>query len=106
VTEPRQVTFELAGGGSVVAYDRPVTNRLHQEIFEDSVYEVGDLGPAPRIVDCGANVGLATAWFVTRHPGASVVALEPEPDALALLRRNVAENGWTGVTVVDAAAHS
>lgn len=100
------VSFPVTESRAVLGYNRSNTKRVHQEIFEDFVYDVGDLGPNPNIVDCGANVGFATAWFAIRYPHSTVVALEPEPMALDLLRRNVAENSWTNVTIVGAAAHT
>ena len=47
-------------------------------------------GRTPVIVDAGANIGLAALWFATQFPEAKVVAIEPEPNNLALLQRNVA----------------
>jgi FkbM family methyltransferase len=55
------------------------------------------------IVDCGAHVGFATAWFLGRHPGCRILAFEPEPDALALLRGNAAAQGWERIRIVGAA---
>jgi FkbM family methyltransferase len=96
--------FAVSAGVTLLAFDRPHTHRLHEEIFSDLVYEVGDLGPSPLIVDCGAHIGFATAWFISRHPGCRILAFEPEPDALALLRDNAASQGWTRARIVGAAA--
>jgi FkbM family methyltransferase len=53
--------------------------------------------PAPRaarfIVDAGANVGFASAYFLNRFPDAVVVALEPEPANFALAQRNLEPYG-------------
>lgn len=95
------VPLEVSPGVTLHAYDRPHTRRLAWEVFQDQVYEVGDLPPAPLIVDCGAHVGFATTWFAARHPGCRVLAFEPEPHALALLRRNT--SGLPRVHVVGAA---
>jgi FkbM family methyltransferase len=101
---PAATPFAVSAGVTLLAFDRPHTRRLHEEIFSELVYEVGDLGQAPVIVDCGAHIGFATAWFIGRHPGCRVIALEPEPDALALLRGNAASQGWTRARVIGAAA--
>jgi len=42
------------------------------------------------IVDLGANIGLVDRWFLTRYPGAEVIAVEPEPTNLETLKANVA----------------
>jgi len=52
-------------------------------------------------VDVGANVGTYSLWAAER--GAEVIALEPAPDTFALLRENIALNGYP-VTSVQAAA--
>jgi FkbM family methyltransferase len=45
------------------------------------------------IVDCGANVGYASAWLLSRYPDARLVALEPDPDNCTILRRNLGAYG-------------
>jgi FkbM family methyltransferase len=89
-----------------------------RQVFRSNEYEIG-IGPATRtrmraryceilksgripiIVDAGANIGIATLWFKQKFPAACVVAIEPEPGNLALLRRNVAN--VAGVLVLDKA---
>ena len=64
---------------------------------------VKDIRPS-RILDLGANIGLYTLSALARDPDVTVVAVEPDPDNLALLRRNVAQNGLEGAVEVVAAA--
>ncbi len=48
-------------------------------------------GYSPKlIIDCGANVGYASVYYLNRFPGAAVVAVEPEPGNLAICERNLA----------------
>lgn len=59
------------------------------------------LFPSACVIDAGANAGLYTilaARWCNR-----VVAAEPSPRELAKLRRNIAINGFTNVTVLPAA---
>ena len=57
----------------------------------------------PRLIlDLGANVGYASVYFALRHPTARVIAVEPEPSNVVLLRRNVA--ALPRVDVVEGAA--
>jgi FkbM family methyltransferase len=44
---------------------------------------------ASTIIDCGANIGLASAYFLARYPDAQVIALEPDPINFALCSRNL-----------------
>jgi FkbM family methyltransferase len=57
------------------------------------------------IVDLGANTGLATCWLAARFPAARILAVEPEPDNVRLLRLNAGALG-DRVTVVAACAGS
>jgi len=45
------------------------------------------------IVDAGAYIGDATAWYLSRFPASRVVALEPNPDTFAMLQINCAPYG-------------
>lgn len=56
----------------------------------------------PRIVDCGANVGLTVLYWKTLFPHSRVLAFEPDPDVYPVLERNCF--GLTDVTLVNAAA--
>src|SRR5258708_32911168 len=42
----------------------------------------------PLIIDCGANIGGRSLWFKMRYPTSKIVAVEPAPDNLELLKRN------------------
>jgi FkbM family methyltransferase len=50
-------------------------------------------GRRPVVVDCGANIGLATLWFARRFPEAVVVAIEPDAGNFALLEANTRHLG-------------
>ena len=64
--------------------------RLYKEIFLQGCYEpLVPLGPKPRILDIGANIGLASLYFLSRWPATRLTAWEPNPEAFDLLNRNV-----------------
>ena len=79
---------------------------MFDEIFERESYRFSMPGPGGRILDIGANIGLATIYFKRLHPRASVVAVEANPDIGALLKRNVASHGLSDVTVLTKAVAS
>jgi len=79
--------------------------------------EIRDLPSQGLIVDCGANVGFSTVYFLSQCPQAHVVAVEPDPQNFEMLERNTATFGnrvtrvkaglWSaegGLRVVDAPA--
>jgi FkbM family methyltransferase len=70
--------------------------QLFREIFVKRVYYC-QLGRAPTIIDAGANIGIATLFFKSQYPHATIIAFEPDPDAFQYLRRNIALNRLTGV---------
>lgn len=45
------------------------------------------------VVEVGANIGTQSVYFALSPRVAKVIAIEPDPRNLALLRRNVADNG-------------
>lgn len=45
------------------------------------------------IIDCGANVGMASLYFLNKYPEARVVAVEPDDSNLEVLRMNLAPYG-------------
>ena len=47
-------------------------------------------------MDCGANVGYTSVYFLERFPNATVLAVEPEDSNFEMLRRNVAPYGNRG----------
>jgi FkbM family methyltransferase len=73
-----------------------------KEIFAEGIYEVPQPPREPRvIVDLGANIGAATAFFLERFPSARVVAVEPDPTTYRKLAANVGRD--SRVTLIHAA---
>jgi FkbM family methyltransferase len=63
------------------------------------------VGPGDRVLDVGANVGVYTLPLAPRvGPAGRVYAVEPDPGNFALLRGNVARNGYENVVLLDRAA--
>jgi len=73
------------------------------EIFVQRGYAFTPMRPAPRILDCGANIGLAAIWFAKTYPDARITAFEPGPELHSLLRANLEASGFAGVDAVQAA---
>lgn len=58
----------------------------------------------PFIIDCGANIGFSVLNYKRQYPAAKIIAIEPDPQFVPLLRRNLARNHAEDVEVVEAAA--
>jgi FkbM family methyltransferase len=61
---------------------------VHDRIFA-RYRQIVATGKSPIIIDAGANIGAASLWFRNEFPLARVVAIEPEQQNLAILKRNV-----------------
>lgn len=73
------------------------------DIFVRRTLDFRSATDAPCVLDCGANVGLATIWIKQRFPRARVTAFEADPAICAVMRRNVERNRIENVEVVQAA---
>ena len=74
-----------------------------EEIFVHRGLDVRAASPAPRILDCGSNIGAASLFFKRAYPGARITAYEADPALCAMTRRNLDRNGAGDVEVVQAA---
>jgi FkbM family methyltransferase len=76
---------------------------LKREIFGEHGYFI-ELGTTkPVIIDAGAHIGLATAYFKWLYPDSEITAIEPNPRVNLVLQKNVAMNQWWGVEVEEVA---
>ncbi len=74
-----------------------------QDIFVRRVLSFRSATASPRILDCGANVGLASLFFKRAYPDARVTAFEADPALSAMLETNLRANGEADVEIVHAA---
>jgi len=75
----------------------------YEAIFERQVYGFSTDETHPLILDCGANIGLASIFFKRAYPNARVLAFEPDPRICDVLRSNLMAVGLTDVEIVEAA---
>jgi FkbM family methyltransferase len=68
--------------------DGPSFAAQYEDIFLWECYDFPTAAQSPTIVDGGANIGLATIWWLARWPKARVVAFEPDPAVFEVLRWN------------------
>src|ERR1700683_3931674 len=80
-------------------YAHPITIRggestdswaLYELLVRDEYAFFGDLEAPGFIIDGGANIGIASLYFLNRYPGARVVAVEPHPANFEICRKNLA----------------
>jgi len=81
----------------------PEFEEIYRDVFVLGEYDVDFEHDRPCVVDCGAHIGVNVLRQKQRYPNARVVAFEPSPSTVELLRRNVAANALRDVDVVAAA---
>lgn len=86
--------------------DGPSFAAMAHAIFERQIYWFPAQRDDPRIIDGGANIGLATIYWKSVYPRAHVMAFEPDTDVFSVLTRNCATHGLAGVDLIRAALWS
>jgi FkbM family methyltransferase len=92
-----QPTETVFLGRRLVVPDACTFLASRREIFEKGVYRFTCATPTPRIIDCGANIGMSVLAFKTEHPGAAITAFEPDPQLFLALEKNVRAFGFADV---------
>lgn len=117
----KEISLKLKNIGKVHLRTADSDASTLRQVFRDGEYDFGGpkglrekvrreydeilaRGQRPVVIDAGANIGAASLWFRRLYPDAAIVAIEPDPDNLAILRKNVAGDPLTHV--VDAAIGS
>ncbi len=90
-------------GFNVHAYDYTTLLFLFREIFLSRDYLFKSPVQNPRIIDCGANIGMSVFYFKYLYPSAKITAFEPNPSAFELLKLNVERNQLTDVELLNKA---
>ncbi len=68
-----------------------------EEIFVSDIYNIQFDKPNPYIIDCGANIGLATIYLKKRYPDAKIIAFEPDINNFDLLKKNTSQQNWKDI---------
>jgi len=79
---------------------------IFYEIFYKQVYALPAevFNTATCIVDLGANTGIASLYFQSKAPGASIICVEPDKDNFAMLQRNlIPDNNDNSIKCLQAA---
>lgn len=70
---------------------------------QDYYFDIAE--PAPRIIDAGANIGLASYYFHRTYHGCRLDLIEPNPVLCDILQGNLDRNGFAGATLHRAALY-
>ena len=71
---------------------------VFRQIFLEREYScLDDVSSVGLVIDCGANVGYSSAYFLSRFPDCKVVAVEPDQKNFEVLRLNLLPYGSRAV---------
>ena len=76
---------------------------MFKEIFIRNTYHFSTTEKAPRIIDCGGNIGMSVLYFKWLYPDAKITVFEPSPSTVKILRNNIERNALKDVEVVNEA---
>ncbi|MCI5055365.1 MAG: FkbM family methyltransferase [Flavobacteriales bacterium] len=96
-----KVVTQKIFGFTVHAYSYRTLHYLFKEIFVTQEYNFIVSKESPKIIDCGANIGMAILYFKKRYPNAHIRAFEPNPHVFELLEKNVKINGLENVELFN-----
>jgi FkbM family methyltransferase len=92
-------TTELLGHNFEVR-DVPRFLETKSAVFDGDLYRFTTTEDIPRIIDCGASVGLFVCYFKHLYPKSDVVAFEPDPNVFEVLKRNCTSWGADDILLI------
>ncbi|MFV5686301.1 FkbM family methyltransferase [Flavobacterium sp. GB2R13] len=90
-------------GFKVSSYSYDSLIFLFKEVFISKDYFFQSDTNEPKIIDCGANIGMSVLYFKFIFPNCSIVAFEPNPRAFYLLKKNIEQNNLKNIEVYNLA---
>lgn len=101
---PRYAPGEVRLGPFVVEYtDLISTCPQWHDLFVRESLRFAASSPSPRVLDCGANIGLSSLYFKRLYPQARITAYEADAAIAAVCGRNLRRNGAADIEVIAAA---
>ena len=91
-------------GDYTIYYDNPEEFRIiKREVFTNHIYYIELEKEDPAIIDLGAYIGDTVLYFKKLYPKSTITAVEPLPENIKLLKKNMEENQLENVRIVEAA---
>lgn len=91
-------------GNKLIANDTRALVGMYREIFLQKQYLFNSSENKPLIIDCGANIGIATCFYKRIFPESQIICIEADPEIARILQNNIERNKWQEVAVVAKAA--
>ena len=78
----------------------------YEEIFLKEFYEFKTNKINPIIIDCGANIGLASIYFKETYPNSTVISFEPDPEIYKILQQNIKDRNYQNIELYNCAIYN
>lgn len=75
----------------------------YMEISDREFYRFESKNESPRILDCGANIGLSTIFFKKLYPNSHITCFEADSAIVCTLNQNIKSFGFTDIEVEEVA---
>jgi FkbM family methyltransferase len=92
-------------GYKVLGTDYQSMDFLYKEIFCSGNYFFKASSKCPVVIDCGANIGMATLYFKKLFPDAKVIGFEANPKIYQILKKNILNNNFSNVEMNNVALY-
>lgn len=94
-------TVRFHSGGRVIEVRDGALGVVREIVGSECYGKAGDFRSARHILDLGANCGVFTLFALANAPGATVTAVELQPELAAIARENVLRNGFAARTHIE-----
>jgi FkbM family methyltransferase len=98
-----KIRDETLLGLKVSGFNYILIRFLFGEIFLRDEYFFITKKKNPVILDCGANIGVATLYFKWIYPGSKIYSFEPDKETFSLLEKNIKQNSLSDVSCFNSA---
>jgi len=91
VLRNRPLSLSLPGYKNLIWYRYASSDiwTIRQIFIENEYKPLNDIKDVRTIIDLGANAGYSAVYFLNRYSKAKLIAVEPDPDNLAVCRKNL-----------------
>jgi FkbM family methyltransferase len=88
---------------SIEYVDAPALASIIDLLLIKKINDFSAATTQPRILDCGANIGISVLNYKRKYPDSKITAFEPDPNIIPVLRNNLMNNNASDVEIVEAA---
>lgn len=100
---PRNINGSYSFEKYKVEYTDPVSFYYeYKDIFENKIYDFKAVRSNPLIIDAGGCIGMSVLYFKKIYPDCTIRVFEPDPIIFSVLEKNIKNNGFENVLLVNA----